>query len=66
VKRSRPGKRPPEPKPAPPAAGDPGRPRPTPQAAGPQRAKPNPKLGAQARQRLGKHYASKYQTMRRG
>jgi hypothetical protein len=29
-------------------------------------ALPNPKLGAQARKLLGKHYASKYQTMRRG
>ena len=27
---------------------------------------PNPKVGAQARKLLGKHYASKYQTMRRG
>ena len=26
----------------------------------------NPKLGAQTRRLLGKHYASKYQTMRRG
>ncbi|HSA82729.1 MAG TPA: hypothetical protein VLE23_18065 [Geminicoccaceae bacterium] len=26
----------------------------------------NPKVGAQARRLLGKHYASKYQTMRRG
>jgi hypothetical protein len=29
-------------------------------------ALPNPKVGAQARKLLGKHYASKYQTMRRG
>jgi hypothetical protein len=28
-------------------------------------AVPNPKLGAQARKLLAKHYASKYQTMRR-
>jgi hypothetical protein len=26
----------------------------------------NPKLGAQTRKRLGKHYASKYRTGRRG
>ncbi len=26
----------------------------------------NPKLGDQRRKRLGQHYASKYQTMRRG
>ena len=26
----------------------------------------NPKINAQARKLLGKHYASKYQTMRRG
>ena len=29
-------------------------------------ARPNPKVGVQARRLLGKHYASKYQTMRRG
>ena len=28
--------------------------------------KQNPKLADQTRKRLGKHYASKYQTMRRG
>ena len=28
--------------------------------------RPNPKLADQTRKRLGKHYASKYQTMRRG
>ncbi len=29
-------------------------------------AKANPRLADQTRKRLGKHYASKYQTMRRG
>ena len=29
-------------------------------------ALPNPKVGAQGRKLLGKHYASRYQTMRRG
>jgi hypothetical protein len=29
-------------------------------------ALPNPKIGAQARKLLGKHYASNYQAMRRG
>ncbi len=29
-------------------------------------AKANPKLAEQTRKRLGKHYASKYQTVRRG
>ena len=37
-----------------------------PKAAGPRPASPNPKLGAETRKRLAKHYASKYQTMRRG
>jgi hypothetical protein len=32
----------------------------------PKPAIANPKIGAQARRLLGKHYASKYQTMRRG
>ena len=39
---------------------------PLPAAKLPAGALPNPKPGAQARKLLGKHYASKYQTMRRG
>jgi hypothetical protein len=55
MKPGKPGRRPP-------GVGSPqvpeGRRRPTP--------KQNPKLVDQTRKRLGKHYASKYQTMRRG
>jgi hypothetical protein len=55
MKRRKPGKRPKAQPPAP-VAGRKGR-------AG---ALANPKVGAQMRKVLAKHYASKYQTMRRG
>jgi len=55
MKRDRPGQRPPNAKAPPPVALRKGR--------GPS---PNPKLADQTRKVLGKHYASKYQTGRRG
>jgi hypothetical protein len=61
MKRSKAGKRPPKASPPPPVAKLEGRRNPIPKPA-----IANPKIGAQARRLLGKHYASKYQTMRRG
>ena len=60
MKRSKARKRPPKASP-PPVAKLEGR-----RNAIPKPAIANPKIGAQARRLLGKHYASKYQTMRRG
>ena len=55
MKRRKPGQPPKIPPPAP-VAGRKGR----------ASAIPNPKVAAQSRKVLAKHYASKYQTMRRG
>ena len=61
MKRRKTGKHPPKASPPPPTAKLKGRANPIPKPA-----ISNPKIGAQARRLLGKHYAGKYQTMRRG
>ncbi len=55
MKRDKPGQPPPQTKAPPPVAREKGR-----------SASPNPKLADQTRKVLGKHYASKYRTTRRG